>query len=204
MVQKELLSARIEKEEERMLDIEQKKRGGEELSEEIKGEIKRKTIEIQSKKLPTVKEEDIKRSMAQKMLKKAFQHKIRSENPNITEKEFEKEVAQKVRSETEWLWDTESGMNSFKGDKTKISMEEALTYLMKGRAGLLRRCLKFEKSKKSSTFEHLRPILGDIAPNCQDPNHCKNGTEHSTACFMFEADIIMAYTGHDKLNFVIR
>ena len=86
-------------------------------------------------------------------------------------------------------------------DLAEHKVDEAITLLMDGHPGLLVQGLKCTGNRRKGTFDHLRPIVGDIAPNCK--TDCGEGG-HSNECFDMEADIILLYPGADgKLHIVI-
>ena len=86
-------------------------------------------------------------------------------------------------------------------DLAEHKVAEAITLLMDGHPGLLVQGLKCKGNRRKGTFDHLRPIVGDIAPNCK--MDCGEGG-HSNECFDMEADIILLYPGADKkLHIVI-
>lgn len=98
--------------------------------------------------------------------------------------------------------------DQYLSEKAEHTVDEAISLIMLGHPGLLIRGLKCEgqtvKKKGGTeiigTFSHLKPFLGDIAPNCK--GEC--GGIHQNECYNFEADIILLYPSPDgKLNIVL-
>ena len=82
--------------------------------------------------------------------------------------------------------------NKYKSDCSEHKVDEAISRFMTGSPGLLIRGLRCRRR----TFYHLKPLLGDIVPNC----HCGENYYwgHKSGCYDLEADIIFIYPGSDE------
>ena len=82
--------------------------------------------------------------------------------------------------------------NKYKADCSEHKVDEAISRFMSGSPGLLIRGLRCRRR----TFYDLKPLLGDIVPNC----HCGENYYwgHKSGCYDLEADIIFIYPGSDE------
>ena len=106
-----------------------------------------------------------------KNLELEVREEIKENNPGCTPEELEQKVRCLLKPAGCYTSEPRE-LARYHTDKAEQTIDAHLSRLMADRPGLMVRGLKCQDKK---TFQHLRDILGDIAPNCE--SQCQEG-EH--------------------------
>ena len=134
------------------------------------------------------------------MLQMHVDKNIRDKFPNLDEGEKETKVRDLLRN-AGFKYLTSDELRDFRSSLAELQVDEAITRIMQGRAGLLLRNLRCKENKKfkMGRFQFLKGILSDnFLPYCQDKDH-----PHVQRCHDGETDSILLYPGEEKLHVVI-
>ena len=143
-------------------------------------------------------EDDIKQKYPEEELKEKIDFIISSIEEKIREdlmrkSEEEKKITERLKKINVKGY-LSGDKDKYLSDKAEFLVVDEISKIMLGKPGLLKRGLQNDKRR----YEHLKPLLGDITPNCSDKN-----CSHTAECYHMESDIVLLYPSMNKINIVI-